>query len=664
MFASFFYCYFYPIKLFIYILLFLIASFKSNGQSTTDSIIAANFGGETEVQINALLEVVGGIDSISKRLDLIDDISIKAEKIGYKQGVMEAEYLKAVAYNKIASTNNAITYFQNTIKLAQELKDSNYIAFCYKNIGGINMDLHKYDVAKKNLFTAVKYLTPNSKTITSVYNNLGTLYKGIGDYDSSLYFHNKTLLIREKNNDTIGLAYSYNNIGLTYKHSGDYQKALSYLKKSLVIKEKFNDTKGIGGSYINIGSVYFLQKKYKESYEYASKGLLLTQSVNAKYFTLSGSDVALRALLKLKSEKAFELYTLYDSLYTELRGEEILNNTEANQIKFDVANKEQQLALEKAKANELNKTLIAKEEKEKRLNFIIVFGIIGLIILIAFLVVVYKSFKNKKALSLSLEQQNLMINKKNKDITDSINYAKKIQNSIMPNTTDFGQLFSDSLIYYQPKDIVSGDFYWFQQIGNSVIFAAADCTGHGVPGAMMSVICVNSLNHFTQKKEIVTPEDALYFIDKEVYKSTNGGGSESRMADGMDIALCVFHKDSYTLQYSGANRPLLLIRNNEVVIYKANKFPIGQDVGVEKKFKGETIQLQKDDTVYIFTDGIVDQFGGEKGKKLLFRRLKEYLLSIQSLPFNEQKTQLDTFFNLWKGEEEQVDDVLLIGIKV
>lgn len=649
---------------FIIVFIFFIAVFKTNAQSKNDSIISYNFAGETEAQIDALITALYSIENASERLDLIDSVFIKTKKIGYTNGMMQSHYLKAITYSKIESSNDAITYFQETIKLAKELKDSNYLVFCYKNIGSINMNLYKFNDAKKDLFTAVKYLKTNSKNAASVYNNLGTLYKSIGNYDSSLYFHNKTLLIRQEKKDTMGLAYSYNNIGLTHKHSGDYKKALIYLKKSLAIKKKYNDVKGIGGSYINLGSVYYLQKDYEKAFEYASKGMLYTDSAKAKYFTLSGSEVALKALLKIKSERAFELYTFYDSLNTELRGEEIVKNTEANQIKFDVDNKEQQLALEMAKANELKESLIAQEEKEKRLNFIIVAGVIGLIILIVFLIIVYKSFKNKKALSLSLEQQNVLIEKKNKDITDSINYAKKIQNSIMPSITEFGQLFSDSLIYYQPKDIVSGDFYWFQQVGNSMVFAAADCTGHGVPGAMMSVICVNSLNQFTQKREIITPEEALYFIDKEVYKSTNGGSTESRMADGMDIALCVFHKDTNTLQYSGANRPLLLIRNNEAILYRANKFPIGQDIGIEKKFTGESIQLQKGDTIYIFTDGIVDQFGGEKGKKLLYRRLKEFLLSIQPLPFEEQKLKLDAFFNSWKGDEDQVDDVLLMGIKI
>ena len=577
---------------------------------------------------------------------------------------MQLQYLKAATYNEIESYDDAIIYFQNAIKNAEILQDSGYLGFCYNNIGGINLGVENYEQAKKEFFIGLKYANNSTKNSVSLYNNLGTLYKELRMFDSDLYYHNRTLKLREVKNDTIGLAYSYNNIALVYKHSGDFKAALEYLNKSLEIKKKVNDTKGIGGSYINIGSVYFLLNDYQKAYEYASLGMIYTDSVKAKTFALNGSETALKALLKMKSERAYELFELYDSLNTELNGEEILNNIEANQIKFDVANKEQLLELEKAKANQLSQSLIVKEEKAKRLGFIIIAGVIGVIILIIFLIIVYKNFKKKKALSLSLEDQNVLIEQKNKDITDSINYAKKIQNSIMPDINEFGNLFQDSLIYYKPKDIVSGDFYWFQHFNNSIVFAAADCTGHGVPGAMMSVICVGALNHFTKKTDITDPETVLNFIDKEVNRSTNGGSHEQRMADGMDIALCAYNKDNNTIKFSGANRPLVLIRNNEAIVYKGNKFPIGQDIGIEKVFTGETIQLEKNDTVYVFTDGIVDQFGGEKGKKLLFRRLKEFLLSIQALSFSEQKEKIDFFFNQWKGEEEQVDDVLLIGIKV
>lgn len=637
---------------------------KQHAQSRTDSIIQANISCENIEQIDALCDALYGLDSLSKRLEYVNIGIEKSIQYDYAKGLMKLQYLKAVTYDAIDSPDDAILYFQKAIKSAEVLQDSGYLRFCYMNIGAINLVIENYEQAKKDFSVGLKYANNSIAKSVEIYHYLGTLYKERRMFDSSLYYHNKTLKFREIKNDTLGIAHSYNNIALVYKHSGDYVTALEYLNKSLEYKKIVNDTKGIGGSYINIGSVYLLLEDYQKAYEYASLGMIYTDSVKSKHFTRNGSEIALKGLLKIKSERAFDLFELYDSLNTELNGEEIVSNIEGNQIKFDVANKEQLLELEKAKANQLTQSLIVKEEKEKRLSFIITAGVIGVLILIVFLVIVYNNFKKKKALSLSLEDKNLLIEQKNKDITDSINYAKKIQNSIMPDIRQFGKLFQDSLIYYKPKDIVSGDFYWFEYFNNSVVFAAADCTGHGVPGAMMSVVCVGALNHFTKNADITNPETALHFIDKEVNRSTNGGSHEQRMADGMDIALCSYNKDNNTIQFSGANRPLVLIRNNEAIVYKGNKFPIGQDIGIEKDFTGKTIQLQKDDAVYIFTDGIVDQFGGKKNKKLLFKRLKDFLLTIQTLNCSDQKEKIDLFFNEWKGEEEQVDDVLLIGIKV
>ena len=655
--------YSYIKSLLVSLVLFLSASIHY-AQSKADSIIKVNKACESIEQIDALYPALYGLDSLGRRLDYINVGIQKSKQFEYTKGLMEMQYLKAVTYNEIESYDDAILYFQKAVKNAEVLQDSGYLRFAYMNIGSINLDIENYEQAKKDFFVGLKYANNSIAKSVYIYDYLGILYKGLRMFDSSLYYHNKTLKFREIKNDTLDLAHSYNNIALVYKHSGDYLTALEYLDKSLEFKKKMNATKGIGGSYINIGSIYLLLEDYHKAYEYASLGMIYTDSVKAKNFTLNGSETALKALLKIKSERASDLFELYDSLNIELNGEEIRNNIEANQIKFDVANKDQQLELEKAKANQLSQSLIVKEEKEKRMGFIIFTGVIGVVILIVFLLIVYKNFKKKKALSLSLEDKNLLIEQKNKDITDSINYAKKIQNSIMPDTNQFGKLFQDSLIYYKPKDIVSGDFYWFEYFDNSIVFAAADCTGHGVPGAMMSVVCVGALNHFTRKTDITDPETALHFIDKEVNRSTNGGSNQERMADGMDIALCAYNKDNNTLQFSGANRPLILIRNNEAIVYKGNKFPIGQDIGIEKDFTGKTIQLQKNDAVYIFTDGIVDQFGGENGKKLLFRRLREFLLSIQSLSFSDQKEKIDFYFNQWRGQEEQVDDVLVIGIKV
>ena len=256
-----------------------------------------------------------------------------------------------------------------------------------------------------------------------------------------------------------------------------------------------------------------------------------------------------------------------------------------------------------------------------------------------------------------------VIKEKNKDITDSINYAKKIQQSILPSESVLHNAFSDSFLFYKPKDIISGDFYWFAEIENYLLFACADCTGHGVPGALMSMIGSNFLTHILHESTIRTPDGVLLELDRRVRKALKQD-EDFESKDGMDIALCALQKEKKILHYSGANRPLALIRKGELIEYSPSKFPIGGQLNSEKKFIHNKIQLEKDDCIYGFTDGICDQFGGEKEKKFMKKNFYNLLLQIQSKPMAEQKNSIDKTITEWRGELEQVDDILVMGIRI
>ncbi len=261
-------------------------------------------------------------------------------------------------------------------------------------------------------------------------------------------------------------------------------------------------------------------------------------------------------------------------------------------------------------------------------------------------------------------EQKAIIEEKNKDITDSIKYAKKIQLALIPDAEVLTKPFPESFIYYKPKDIVSGDFYWVENFSNEVtVFAVADCTGHGVPGAFMSLICIDLMNQVIKDQNVTTPGQALTILDDKVRLMLNKS-SDNTSNDGMDIALCAYHKSTMTLQYSGAHRPLILIRNGELTEYKASKHSIGGYLIGNKIFDDNHIQLQKGDAVYITTDGFSDQFGGENGKKFKFKKLQKLLMTIAHMPMKDQHDLLEEAFVSWRGKHEQVDDVCIIGIKV
>ncbi len=252
---------------------------------------------------------------------------------------------------------------------------------------------------------------------------------------------------------------------------------------------------------------------------------------------------------------------------------------------------------------------------------------------------------------------------KNKSITDNITYAKRIQSAILPDIQLIYKTLEDSFILYLPKDIVSGDFYAFTEKNNKVLIIAGDCTGHGVSGALMSMIGSSLLNQIIIEKGVDEPAMILNQLNSAVIETFRQGENESN--DGMDVSICSIDLSTNTLQFSGANRPLWLVRNGVLEVYKPDKFPIGGlQAARDRRFSNTTVQLQKGDAIYIFTDGYSDQFGGEHNKKLMSARFKELLLSINHLGMREQEEYLKNYFENWKGSAEQVDDVLVIGVRI
>ncbi|MCK4661496.1 MAG: SpoIIE family protein phosphatase [Bacteroidales bacterium] len=263
-----------------------------------------------------------------------------------------------------------------------------------------------------------------------------------------------------------------------------------------------------------------------------------------------------------------------------------------------------------------------------------------------------------------IKKQRDEISEQKQSITDSIYYARRIQNAILPPKKNISEFLSDHFILYKPRDIVSGDFYWISQKENFIYIAAADCTGHGVPGAFMSMMGVAFLNEIVSKYDKIKANEILNYLRENVKNSLHQTGKKNEAKDGMDIALCAIDKTKYCLQYSGANNPLFIIRNNELIIYKPDKMPIGIHIRDYKPFTNNIINLKKGDLIYIFSDGYIDQFGGKSGKKFMSKNFKELLLNINQKPIKEQLEILDNTIEDWKKDTEQIDDILVIGIRI
>ena len=262
-----------------------------------------------------------------------------------------------------------------------------------------------------------------------------------------------------------------------------------------------------------------------------------------------------------------------------------------------------------------------------------------------------------------LEEQKEDLLEKNKNISDSINYAKAIQNTLLPSDKDFQKYFSDNyFIYYQPKGTIGGDFYFINKVNDTIVFAVADCTGHGVPGALITMLGITFLQDIIKKNIVNSTGKVLELLRKRIKDAFKSYGKDIQNKNGMDIAVCALNTKTKIMQYSGAFSPMLIIRDNKLLDYKPTRNPIGY-YPVEKKFETQDVQLQKDDYIYLFSDGYQDQTGGDQNKKFLKRKFYNLLLKINKYPIKEQKNILDKILQEWKGNNSQVDDMTVMGIK-
>ena len=663
-------------------------------------------------------------NTILEREFYLKSLKIKQE-IGDKKGMAISLNNIGANYKRQGNLTKAIEYYDKSLKIKDELGEKRGVSLTLSNIGVIYESQNEIDKALEYYTKALKIQNEiGEERLKAIsLNNMALVYFSKGDYKKSLDYNVKSLSIRKHIGDQKGIANSFHNIALVYKRQGKYQEALDYYLKSLVLKEQQNDNEGIPPTLSEIGFVYFDMGNNRKAKEYTLRGLKIAQEYENPNNIRIASHLLQRIYEKEGDYKnAYLMSDLYYEMRDSIKNEDIRKAALKQNMQYEYDKKAAADSVAFAKEKEIKEIEIAKQKAEIKAKRNEQYGLYGgLALVIVFAGFIFNRFKISQKQKRVIEEQKYIVEEKNKEITDSIHYAKRIQAAILPSNKVVNELLPNSLIHYQPKDIVAGDFYWMETIDSNgvrpmsdkhsvsiskennptpntqhsklVMFAAADCTGHGVPGAMVSVVCNNALNRSVREHGLTDPGKILDKTREIVVQEFEK--SDEEVKDGMDIALCSLELNSPlkgsgstnrgVLKYAGANNTLWIVRKSEslkvesdqgevisyelstfnVTLYelKSNKQPIGKFDHPEP-YTTHTIALQEGDTIYLFSDGYVDQFGGEKGKKFKAKAFRDLLLSIQEYSMEEQKKLIAQTFENWKGKLEQVDDVCVIGVKV
>jgi serine phosphatase RsbU (regulator of sigma subunit) len=499
------------------------------------------------------------------------------------------------------------------------------------------------------------------------------------ELDSALYFCDLAMENYNKINNNIGVSQVHSKLADIYVRKGDFTQAIIEQNKSIALVSDFGNKKELALNLSKLASIYFEMGELDKADELSKEGLKLSESAESVFYA---NDIRYSRYLILKEKgnkiEALELLEKYlavkDSIDL-LETEELLTR---KKYEYEYSKKTIQDSIARAEHdNYIIEKLRRKEAeinqgRQRNIFLIVIVLVIGVSAIFIFrrLRISQKQRKiieNQKA---KVEDQRNILDLKNKEIMDSINYAKRLQDAILPSKINFQTHFEDHFIFYKPKDVVSGDFYWLERIGNELYLAAADCTGHGVPGAMVSVVCSNALTKAVLEEKRTEPSDILGRARDIIVEHFGRGGTG--IYDGMDVALIkvVFSNDdihsAQKIVFSGAHNPFWMIRNGEFTEIKGDSQPVGNYAEM-KPFKQHDLAVEKGDMVYLFSDGYIDQFGGPKenpgGKKYKRGKFRKLVLDLAKLPMIEQKEKLSTEITNWQGDLPQTDDIVVIGLK-
>jgi serine phosphatase RsbU (regulator of sigma subunit) len=602
-----------------------------------------------------------------------------SQEIGYKAYLPRIYNNIGVVYRRLDEYNQAVEYHLKALSAGEKYGDNRSQMYARNSLGNVFALMKRYEQAMIYFRQALSQATEsgNLQSLAINYNNIGELLETKGDYNEALKYYFKSFEYNQQNNSKIGIAISYDCIGSVYAKMGIHSKAISFFEQALKLNREIGDRIYENVSLQNIGDSYAKLHQDSLAILFLKNALYMAAQIGSK----SVERDAHKSLSRIYERKghsplALAHYKDYVRLKDDIFNEVNSKNISKLQTLYDTEKQRREIAmleqekLQREKANQLKNTFI-----------IILAVVISFLSFLAFFL--YRGNKIKRRNNDKLRNQSALISQKNaqlneksvqmeqinRKITDSLLYAERIQQALLPQNNLLDSLFIDHFVFYLPLNVVSGDFYWAGRYKNKALFTVADCTGHGVPGAMMSMLGSSYLSETIRNPNVTTANEMLDQMRDMIISSLHQQGAAGESRDGMELSICLYDPITQILEFAGAHISIYIAtKPNQkepfrIIELNGDRMPIGY-YRFMKPFTYQTYKVQPDDIVYLFTDGYIDQFGGEKGRRFQTRRFKQLLVENAHKPMEEQQEIIrNTFYN-WKGDGEQIDDVLVVGLKL
>ena len=630
-----------------------------------------------------LSRIIKESSDVETRLKYCDQAIKLAERLGT---MLPMSYiLKGTCYMDSGDLVSALEWFIKAANYYRDNDDNIGLGTVYTLIAEAYNKQGNHTNEKLYLRNAIEIFSQENDSLKLAISltNLGYANYGMKQYDSALIYYTGTADIYKNLNMQLEYGLTIGNTGLVFSKLSDFERAEEYLLNAIEILSKLDDKRGVPEFMIEYGSVLQNKGEYGKAITYASRAFDIAEKNDIREYVRDAS----RTLAGIyqssgRYDSAFHYLTLYINTNDSIVNDEAIRKMADMRTEFEVAKKQTEVEI---------------LEKNKIIQRMVIFGLGAILLLaIGIILLYYSSLKRSGKLMAALDERRLQLEKQSselkemnntivksneelkllyeitnaqkQEIISSINYAERIQKAVLPPEDYVRELINQHFIFYQPKEIVSGDFYWIKQINQYIILISADCTGHGVPGALMSMLGISYLNEIVQRKEITMANQVLNELRKEIKHSLRQTGKKEESRDGIDMALCVIDTSTNILQYSGAFSPLYIVSHNngEPVLRetKADQMPVGVHFSSDKPFTNHEIQLEIGDTFYISTDGFIDQTGGSNKTRFGSSNFKKLLLEIYDNPLFEQKLILQQTLKDWMGDNPQRDDILVIGARL